>query len=163
MVTEPVIVEHLGGNIGIGGAVSIRRTWLLHWWLEHFAAHFQSVEVNSAFYRLPEADTFCRWRDTVPRDFVFALKASRYLTHIRRLKDPQEPVKRLLSRATHLDGHLGPILLQLPPNFRSDIAPWTGRCSASPPLSEWPSNHDTTHGSPRRLKHVSATMMLPFA
>ena len=123
-------------------------------WLEHFAAHFQSVEVNSAFYRLPEADTFCRWRDTVPRDFVFALKASRYLTHIRRLKDPQEPGKdcsreRRTSTAT-LDLSFSSYRRTSDPIF----APWTGRCSASP-LSEWPSNHDTTHGSPRRLKHVS--------
>lgn len=90
-------------------------------WLEHYAAHFQTVEVNNTFYRLPKVNTFRRWRDTVPRDFVFAVKASRYLTHIRRLKDPEEPVKRLLSRATHLNGHLGPILLQLPPNFGADI------------------------------------------
>jgi uncharacterized protein YecE (DUF72 family) len=90
-------------------------------WLDHFATQFQTVEVNNAFYRLPEADTFRRWRDTVPADFIMAVKASRYLTHIRRLRDPKEPVQRLMSRASHLDANLGPILLQLPPNFRSDL------------------------------------------
>ncbi|HEX3795188.1 MAG TPA: DUF72 domain-containing protein [Acidimicrobiales bacterium] len=91
-------------------------------WLEHFALQFQTVEVNNAFYRLPEVHTFQRWRDTVPGDFIMAVKASRYLTHIRRLKDPQEPVHRLMSRAHHLGASLGPILLQLPPNFQVDLS-----------------------------------------
>jgi uncharacterized protein YecE (DUF72 family) len=90
-------------------------------WLDYFAAHFQTVEVNNAFYRLPEVDTFRRWRDALPDDFIMAVKASRYLTHVRRLRDPEEPVQRLLSRAGHLDVKLGPILLQLPPNFRADL------------------------------------------
>jgi uncharacterized protein YecE (DUF72 family) len=91
-------------------------------WLEHFATHFQTVEVNNAFYRLPESETFQRWRDTVPHDFVVAVKASRYLTHILRLKEPREPIHRLMSRARHLRSNLGPILLQLPPNFQTDLA-----------------------------------------
>ena len=90
-------------------------------WLRHYAEHFQTVEVNNAFYRLPEAETFRRWRDTTPDDFVIGVKASRYLTHVRRLRDPTEPVGRLLSRAQHLGDKLGPVLLQLPPNFRADL------------------------------------------
>jgi uncharacterized protein YecE (DUF72 family) len=93
----------------------------LRHWLEHFAVQFQTVEVNNAFYRLPEADTFRRWRETVPDDFIMAVKASRYLTHVRRLKDPEAPVQRLMSRVCHLGSNLGPILLQLPPNFRADL------------------------------------------
>jgi uncharacterized protein YecE (DUF72 family) len=90
-------------------------------WLEHYAARFQTVEVNNAFYRLPEISTFERWRDTTPDDFVVGIKASRYLTHIKRLKDPTEPVQRLMDRAGHLGPKLGPVLLQLPGNFKVDL------------------------------------------
>jgi uncharacterized protein YecE (DUF72 family) len=90
-------------------------------WLEYFGLHFQTVEVNNAFYRLPEAHTFRKWRDAVPDDFIMAVKASRYLTHIRRLREPKEPVDRLMSRARDLGTALGPVLVQLPPNFRADI------------------------------------------
>jgi uncharacterized protein YecE (DUF72 family) len=90
-------------------------------WLGYYAERFQSVEVNNAFYRLPEISTFERWRDTTPDDFLLTIKASRYLTHVRRLHEPTEPVHRLMSRATHLEHKLGPILIQLPANFRADI------------------------------------------
>jgi len=89
-------------------------------WLEHFASQFASVEVNNAFYRLPERDTFARWREQTAPDFVFAVKMSRYLTHIKRLRDPAEPVSRFLDRAQGLAGQLGPVLLQLPPTLRAD-------------------------------------------
>ena len=71
-------------------------------WLRHYAQHFQTVEVNNVFYRLPETETFTRWRDSTPDDFVIGVKASRYLTHVRRLRDPAEPVERLMCRAQHL-------------------------------------------------------------
>ncbi len=90
-------------------------------WLPYYAEHFRTVEVNSAFYRLPDEETFMRWGQSTPPDFVFAVKASRYLTHVRRLRDPAEPVERLLDRATGLGAKLGPVLLQLPPNFRADL------------------------------------------
>ena len=89
-------------------------------WLEYYAERFGVVEVNNAFYRLPEATTFEHWRDRTPDDFVFAVKASRYLTHIRRLRAPADPVALLLERARHLGPKLGPVLLQLPANFRAD-------------------------------------------
>ena len=60
-------------------------------WLEHFAADFRTVEVNNAFYRLPALAVFERWRDQTPPGFVMAVKVSRYLTHVRRLRDPAEP------------------------------------------------------------------------
>lgn len=91
-------------------------------WLEFYAAHFGTVEVNNAFYRLPERAVFESWRDRTPPGFVVAVKASRYLTHIKRLRDPDEPVRRLLDRATGLGDRLGPILLQLPPTLRADAA-----------------------------------------
>lgn len=89
-------------------------------WLEYYAERFDTVEVNNAFYRLPEAEVFERWAQRTPDGFVTAVKASRYLTHVKRLKEPAEPVARLVDRARHLGGKLGPILLQLPPNLRGD-------------------------------------------
>jgi uncharacterized protein YecE (DUF72 family) len=86
-------------------------------WLEHYADRFQVVEVNNAFYRLPEASTFRKWAERTPADFIVGVKASRYLTHIKRLADPAEPVSRFLERATHLGAKLGPVLLQLPPTL----------------------------------------------
>ena len=89
-------------------------------WLAHLAGRFPTVEVNSAFYRLPERSTFEGWAAQTPADFVFAVKVSRYLTHVRRLRDPAEPVARFLERASGLGDKLGPVLLQLPPNLRAD-------------------------------------------
>lgn len=90
-------------------------------WLEHYAEHFATVELNNAFYRLPERTTFEGWRARTPADFVIAVKASRFLTHIKRLRDPAEPVTRLLDRAHGLGSRLGPILLQLPPSLQADV------------------------------------------
>lgn len=86
-------------------------------WLEYYAARFATVESNAAFYRLPEAETFTNWAERTPDDFVMAVKASRYLTHILRLNEPEEPVRLLVERARHLGGRLGPILVQLPPSM----------------------------------------------
>jgi uncharacterized protein YecE (DUF72 family) len=91
-------------------------------WLEYYAGHFGTVENNGSFYRLPSRETFASWRDRTPDGFVMAVKASRYLTHIKRLRDPAEPVERLLRAATALGDRLGPVLVQLPPNLRADAA-----------------------------------------
>jgi uncharacterized protein YecE (DUF72 family) len=90
-------------------------------WLERYAGSFETVEVNNAFYRLPERSVFERWCEQTPADFVVAVKVSRYLTHIRRLADPAEPVARLVDRAAGLGPRLGPYLLQLPPTLRADV------------------------------------------
>ncbi|HET6953921.1 MAG TPA: DUF72 domain-containing protein [Acidimicrobiales bacterium] len=89
-------------------------------WLTRYADEFPTVEVNNAFYRLPERSVFARWREETPAGFVMAVKVSRYLTHIRRLRDPREPVARLVDRAAGLGDRLGPYLLQLPPTLRAD-------------------------------------------
>ena len=89
-------------------------------WLDHYVERFATVELNNSFYRLPARQTFEHWRDATPPGFVVAVKASRYLTHVKRLKDPSEPVERLMSQATGLGDRLGPVLLQLPPNMRVD-------------------------------------------
>ena len=102
-------------------------------WLEYYAARFATVEVNNAFYRLPSRDTFVAWRNRTPDDFCVGVKMSRYLTHIKRLKDPAEPVQRFLDRATALGDRLGPVLLQLPPSLRIDLA------ALSETLSRFPS------------------------
>jgi uncharacterized protein YecE (DUF72 family) len=88
-------------------------------WLEYYASRFGTVENNGTFYRLPPGQTFAGWRERVGGDFVMTVKASRYLTHVRRLRDPAEPVRRLLDAAAGLGGRLGPVLLQLPPDLAS--------------------------------------------
>jgi uncharacterized protein YecE (DUF72 family) len=91
-------------------------------WLEYYASQYATVENNGSFYRLPAAQTFADWRARTPDDFVMAIKASRYLTHVRRLHDPAEPVARLLGAAAGLGPRLGPVLLQLPPNLPAQPA-----------------------------------------
>jgi uncharacterized protein YecE (DUF72 family) len=90
-------------------------------WLEHYAARFQAVEANNPFYRLPERATFEGWAERTPPDFVVAVKMSRYLTHLRRLRSPEEPVARFMHRVEGLGPKLGPVLLQLPPNLAADL------------------------------------------
>src|SRR5437764_10294780 len=91
-------------------------------WLEHHASMFQTVEVNNAFYRLPERRVFEQWAVRTPADYVITVKASRFLSHIKRLKDPQEPVQRLMDRVAGLGDKLGAVLLQLPPTMAADVA-----------------------------------------
>lgn len=88
-------------------------------WLSYFAQRFATVEINATFYRLPTPERFDEWAGAVPDDFTFAVKASQYLTHRKRLKDPAEPVATLLERARRLGRALGPVLVQLPPNFQA--------------------------------------------
>lgn len=90
-------------------------------WLERYSASFDTVELNNSFYRLPEASAFDAWRERVPAGFMIAVKASRYLTHVKRLREPQEPARLLMERASHLEASLGPVLLQLPPNLQADV------------------------------------------
>jgi uncharacterized protein YecE (DUF72 family) len=89
-------------------------------WLEHYASQYLTVENNGSFYRLPPRATFESWRERTPADFIMTVKASRYLTHVRRLRDPAEPAARLLEAAAGLGPKLGPVLLQLPPTLKAD-------------------------------------------
>ncbi|MDQ6741669.1 MAG: DUF72 domain-containing protein, partial [Candidatus Dormibacteraeota bacterium] len=89
-------------------------------WLRYFAERFETVELNNSFYHLPEASSFERWREETPDGFVVAVKMSRYLTHLKRLKDPEEPVALFMERASHLRPKLGPVLVQLPPRMKAD-------------------------------------------
>ncbi|HTM03455.1 MAG TPA: DUF72 domain-containing protein [Vicinamibacterales bacterium] len=86
-------------------------------WFAHYALSFDTVEINNSFYRLPPPETFARWREQAPRHFLYAVKASRFLTHMKKLKDPVDPLLRFFTNARELGRHLGPVLYQLPPNF----------------------------------------------
>ena len=91
-------------------------------WLAYYGDRFDTVEINNSFYRLPERSVFDRWQHQVGNQFIFAVKASRYLTHMKRLREPHEAVARLFDRVSALGPKLGPVLYQLPPNFHIDIA-----------------------------------------
>jgi uncharacterized protein YecE (DUF72 family) len=86
--------------------------------LDFYLRHFDTVEVNNSFYRLPKPGAFASWRDATPAGFLFAVKASRFLTHNKKLKDPENALDNLLPRAAELGPKLGPILFQLPPKWR---------------------------------------------
>jgi uncharacterized protein YecE (DUF72 family) len=90
-------------------------------WLEFYASHFDTVEINNSFYRLPEPTVFTLWRRRVPPGFIYAVKASRFLTHMKKLKDPEEPLDRFFSRARQLGPKLGPVLYQLPPRWPVNV------------------------------------------
>jgi uncharacterized protein YecE (DUF72 family) len=90
-------------------------------WLEFFVRHFNTVEINNSFYRLPRPAVFEKWRSQAPKNFIFAVKASRFVTHIKRLKDPEEPLNLFFSHAKHLGKSLGPVLFQLPPRFQVNL------------------------------------------
>jgi uncharacterized protein YecE (DUF72 family) len=76
------------------------------------------VEINSSFYRLPSTRALTHWRDSAPDEFIFSVKASRYITHMKKLRDPRRSLKQFMSRVELLRGKLGPILFQLPPRWR---------------------------------------------
>ena len=89
--------------------------------LAYYARHFGAVELNVTFYRMPAESAFRHWAQAAPEGFVFAVKASRYLTHVKRLLEPEQPVRYLLERARLLGPHLGPILIQLPPDMPIEL------------------------------------------
>lgn len=86
-------------------------------WFAFYAAHFDTVELNSTFYRLPGPHVFDAWRAAAPPGFLYALKFSRYGTHRKRLRDPRQPIRLFLERARRLKSCLGPVLVQLPPRW----------------------------------------------
>jgi uncharacterized protein YecE (DUF72 family) len=89
--------------------------------LVEYSRHFRSVEINNSFYRLPESENFAQWRESVPERFVFAVKASRYITHMKKLKDPRQPLAQFMEKAEFLGEKLGPVLFQLPPRWRLNL------------------------------------------
>lgn len=90
-------------------------------WLPFFSERFPVVEVNNTFYMLPKEETFVRWRQHSADGFTFVIKASRFITHIRRLRDARDAVRLMWSRCRRLERKLGPVLFQLPPNLQADV------------------------------------------
>jgi uncharacterized protein YecE (DUF72 family) len=90
-------------------------------WFGYYAREFDTVEINNSFYRLPSAATFDTWRKQAPPGFLYAVKASRFLTHMKKLKDPEEPIRRFFERASRLGNMLGPVLYQLPPRWQVNL------------------------------------------
>src|SRR5437016_11234659 len=86
--------------------------------LAYYVRYFDTLELNNSFYRLPTVSAFECWRDSTPADFVFAVKASRFITHNKKLKDPENALENLLPRAENLGRKLGPVLFQLPPKWK---------------------------------------------
>lgn len=84
---------------------------------DHYLKHFKTVELNSPFYHLPSFETFKGWREATPSDFIFAVKASRFITHMKKLKEPQTSFDNFIKNADGLEEKLGPILFQLPPGW----------------------------------------------
>jgi uncharacterized protein YecE (DUF72 family) len=91
-------------------------------WLQYYAQYFDTVELNNTFYHLPKEQSLKRWRTITPKNFVYAVKASRYITHIKKLKGTSEELARFLDLAVLLGRKLGPILYQLPPSLHKDLA-----------------------------------------
>lgn len=89
-------------------------------YLANYQQKFSSVEINSTFYRLPEKKTLEHWRNSVSADFIFAVKASRFITHMKKLKSPEKTMPPFLDRIQILGKKLGPVLLQLPPHWHSN-------------------------------------------
>ncbi len=89
--------------------------------LKYYAQHLNTVEINNSFYHLPEAKTLQMWRNIVPSDFLFAVKASRYITHMKKLKDPEDSLGKFLERVDVLGNKLGPVLFQLPPRWHLNL------------------------------------------
>lgn len=86
-------------------------------WFGYYARYFRTVEINNTFYQLPSEKTFISWEKQAPEDFLFTVKANRFITHVKKLKDPEQPLNNFTARAKMLREHLGPILYQFPPKW----------------------------------------------
>lgn len=89
--------------------------------LSFFKEKFNCVEINNSFYKVPTRETFIKWKDTTPDNFTFAVKAPRYITHMKKLKDTEEAVTSFIGALDVLESKLGPILFQLPPRWKCNI------------------------------------------
>ncbi len=90
-------------------------------WFEYYCRYFQTVEINNSFYCLPTIKTFKTWYANAPKDFIFSVKGSRFITHMKKLKEPRKSVKKFLTHASYLKEKLGPVLFQLPPHWKVNI------------------------------------------
>lgn len=120
----------MGGKIFIGTSGWHYKHWLGLFYpekfppnqmLEFYAQHFDTVELNNSFYHLPLPSSFDKWRESTRRDFVFSVKGSRFITHMKKLKDPQSSTEKFFDRVDRLERKLGPILFQLPPHWKLNL------------------------------------------
>lgn len=105
--------------------------------LEYYVDRLDTVEINNSFYKLPTADTFKCWRASTPAGFSFAVKASRFITHNKKLKDPQNALDNFIPPVSELKEKLGPILFQLPPKWRENVERLEKFLSVLPKGSRW--------------------------
>jgi uncharacterized protein YecE (DUF72 family) len=133
--------------------------------LGYYASRFRTVELNNPFYRLPTAEMFQRWRDSTPPDFQFAVKASRYITHIKRLRNVADELALFLDRAGHLGSKLGPILFQLPPTQQLELARLDDFLALLPKARRWviEFRHPSWHTSEvyRQLSDHGVALCIP--
>ena len=102
-------------------------------WLEYYTKHFDTVELNASFYRLPNPTTFENWKARTPDNFLWSVKGSKFITHTKRLKDPAEPLDRLYGVTACLGEKMGVILFQLPPNLGFDEKVFRDFCESLDP------------------------------
>lgn len=135
--------------------------------LTYYAEEFPTLELNNPFYRLPEESTFDSWRDRTPAGFLFAVKASRYITHMKRLSECEEALERFLTRARRLGSKLGPVLFQLPPQWEANPSRLDGFLDLLP--SDVPCAFEFRHASwlvepiYRALERRGAALCIPSA
>jgi len=101
-------------------------------WLEFYSTQFNTVELNATFYRLPKQETFISWANRTPEGFLWAVKANKFITHTKRLKECRGPLDRFFSSVKGLEGKLGPILFQLPPSLAYEENLFTQFCALLP-------------------------------
>lgn len=106
-------------------------------WFDFYSRHFDTVEINNTFYHLPSAEIFDKWRKDAPEHFCYAVKFSRYGSHLKRLKDPESTIGKFLNNAKRLKETLGPILVQLPPNWGLDLERLENFLDAAPTKHRW--------------------------
>jgi len=99
-------------------------------WFDFYSRRFETVEINNTFYHQPDDATYDHWRDQAPRGFRYAVKANRYITHMKKLKDPREPLERFYAGARRLKSFLGPVLFQLPPHWGKNLDRLETFCSS---------------------------------
>ena len=135
------MLSHIGSEVRVGCSGWQYKHWRNGFyaadlpqsrWFQHYALTFDTVEVNNSFYRLPPPETFAKWRAQAPPRFRYAVKASRFLTHMKKLKDPADPLLRFFENARELGPTLGALLYQLPPNLHLDIERLTAFLDAIP-------------------------------
>lgn len=133
-------------------------------WFGHYARDFDTVEINNTFYRLPNPETFEHWGEAAPPGFIYTFKASRYITHIKRLLEPEASLEKFLSRARLAGRTLGPVLFQLPPRFHADLARLETFLQALPTdlLHVFEFRDDSWHQEPVRelLTHYGAAFCI---